>query len=64
MLEIGSKVRIKDNAYGGSRRPDAIRIHGKLGEVLYIHEDGETMKVKMDDGELEYLTVDEVEEIK
>ena len=62
MLEIGSKVRIKENAYGNSTDPEAIKAHGKVGEVVYVGEDGE-VEVQTEDDEFELLTIDEVEEI-
>lgn len=63
MLKIGSKVRIKDNAYGSSTSPTAIETHGKLGKVVYMGLDGE-VEVQTEDDEFELLTIDEVEEIK
>ncbi len=63
MLEIGSKVRIKDNAYGGSTDPEVIKTHGKVGKVVYIGKDGR-IEVQTEDDEFEALIVDEVEEIK
>ncbi len=63
MLEIGSKVRIRDNAYGSSTDPEAIKVHGKIGIVTYIGKDGE-IEVQTENDEFEQLTVDEVEETK
>ncbi len=61
MLQIGSKVRIKNNAYGND--PEAIKIHGKIAEIVYIGKDGE-IEVQTEDDDFELLTVDEVEELK
>ncbi len=63
MLEIGSKVRIRDNAYGSSTDPGAVKTHGKVGKVVYIGTNGE-IEVQTEDDEFEALIVDEVEEIK
>jgi hypothetical protein len=63
MLGIGTKVRIKSNAYGGSTDPEAIKAHGKVGRVVYLGKDGE-VEVQTEDDEFELLTIDEVEEIK
>lgn len=62
MLEIGSKVRIKDNAYGSSIDLEAIKAHGKIGTVVYLGKDGE-VEVQTEDDEFELLAADEVEEV-
>ncbi len=63
MLEIGSKVRIRDNAYGGSTDPEAIKVHGTIGTITYIGKNKE-IEVLTEDDEFEVLTVDEVEELE
>ena len=62
MIEIGSEVRIKDNAYEGSLEPDNILARGKIGTVIYIRND--EIEVLTEDDEFQLLTIDEVEEIK
>lgn len=62
MLQIGSKVRIKENAYEGSNDPDDFLARGKVGEIVFssAHDEWEVLT---EDGEYYPLTTDEVEEL-
>lgn len=62
MLNVGSRVRIKENAYEGSTEPADLEARGKVGVVVFSLADG-TWEVQTDDGEFELLTTDELEEI-
>ncbi len=62
MIEVGSKVKIKDNAFEGSLEPDDILARGKVGRIAYWGRDNE-IEVYTEDGEYYLLIVDEVEEV-
>ena len=64
MIEVGSKVRIKDNAFEGSLEPDDILARGRVGQVVYIGQNGELEMITDDISEYYLLTIDAVEEIK
>lgn len=62
-IEIGSRVRIKDNAYEGSDDPNDFLARGKTGTVAFSFGDG-AWEVQGDDDEFYPLTEDEIEEIE
>ena len=64
MIEIGSEVRIKDNAFEGSLEPDDILARGRVGQVVYIGQNGEIEVITDDIREYYLLTTDEIEELK
>ena len=59
---IGSKVLVKDNAFGDSDHPDDIAARGKVGIVIWMEADGR-IEVQPEDDDFLLLTVDEVEEL-
>lgn len=70
MLKLGSKIRIKENAYGDSTELRDKQARGKAGEIIAdLTEQGEGWEgcwvVKLDNLEGEfYVITDEIEEIK
>ena len=60
-LKIGSKVLVKDNAFGDSMDREDVEARGKTGEIVWMELDGR-IEVQTDDDFLP-LTVDEVEEL-
>lgn len=62
-IQIGSRIRIKDNAYEGSDDPADFEARGKTGTVVYSFGDG-AWEVQGDDDEFYPLTEDEIEEVK
>lgn len=63
MLKLGSKVRVKENAYEGSDVPNDFLARGEMGVIVYLGQDGD-IEVQTEDNELLLLTTDEVEEIE
>lgn len=63
MLQIGSKVRVKENAYEGSSVPNDLLARGEVGVIVYLGQDGD-IEVQTEDDEFLLLTVDEIEEIE
>jgi hypothetical protein len=63
MLKVGSKVRVKQNAYEGSDDPDDFLARGKVGEIVFSFGNG-TWEVVTEDGEYYPLSTDEVEELE
>lgn len=62
MLNVGSRVRIKENAYEGSTEPKDFLVRGKAGVIVWSLG-GDQWEVQTDDGEYELLTTEELEEI-
>lgn len=63
MLQIGSKVRVKENAYEGSGVPNDLLARGEVGVIVYLGQDGD-IEVQTEDDEFLLLTVNEIEEIE
>lgn len=62
MLQVGSKIRIKENAYEGSDDPIDFLARGKVGEIVYSHGE-DAWEVQTEDGEYYSLITGEIEEI-
>lgn len=68
MLKVGSKVRIKENAFTGSDEPNDIAARGQIGEIVLSLEQqlGEQWKDYWEVnaiGDILQLTTDEIEEL-
>lgn len=61
-LQLGSRVRIKENAYEGSDEPKDFLVRGKAGVIVWSLG-GDRWEVETEDGEFELLTTEEFEEI-
>jgi hypothetical protein len=60
-IKLGDKVRILDNAYEGSDKPDDFAARGKIGVVVWVFDD-DCVEVRTEpDDEFYPLTIDEVE---
>lgn len=62
--QIGSRVLVKDNAFGNSTNPEDIAARGKFGKKVVWILDDERIEVQTDDDDFLPLTVDEVEEVE
>ena len=62
-IRIGTRIKIKDNAYEGSDDPSDFLARGKLGVVVWSFGDG-TWEIQTDDDEFELLADDEIEELE
>lgn len=60
MLQVDSKVMIKDNAFPASDEPEDVALRGKFGKIVDI--DGELIQADIS-GNISYLVEDEVEEL-
>lgn len=63
MLQVGSKVRVKQNAFEGSDDPSDFLARGKVGEIIFSVGYDE-WEVLADDGDYFLLTTDELEELE